>query len=157
VVRTASVKATLAENQGVPATSTGSRVSLLEALRLVAVGARHPLLHDLIRQGLAQDHPITLTEAGKARLRALEDEHWASLGAEPLYNGAESDYSPSPEKWWAPQGPSGYPCIECTPASDCRGQVNSDTPIGHVMRRVARRHWASDSRGWSAVGWRCRS
>jgi hypothetical protein len=78
--------------------STGSPVPpvLLEALRLVAVGARHPLLHDLIRQGLAQDHPITLTEAGKARLRMLEEELWASTGAEPLNDEPEDDYSPSP-------------------------------------------------------------
>lgn len=69
---------------------------LLEALRLVAAGARHPLLHDVIRQGLAQDPPVTLTAAGKAKLRMLEEEHWAAMHAELRYDEIEDDYLPAP-------------------------------------------------------------
>ena len=38
----------------------------LDALRAAAGGVRHPLLLDLIHQGLATDNPIQLTDAGKA-------------------------------------------------------------------------------------------
>ena len=70
---------------------------LLEALRLAAAGARHTLFPDLVRLGLAVDNPIVLTDAGKARLRVLEDEHYAALQKEfPEPEEEEDGFFPEP-------------------------------------------------------------
>jgi hypothetical protein len=71
---------------------------MLDALRSAASGARHPLLHELIRLGLAMDNPIQLTDAGKARQRMLEQEHWNAINAEfPSQEPEEEDgYFPEP-------------------------------------------------------------
>jgi hypothetical protein len=54
----------------------------LDALRAAADGVRHPLLHDLIHQGLATDKPVQLTATGEATLCMLEDEYWAAMQTE---------------------------------------------------------------------------
>jgi len=69
----------------------------LDALRAAAGGVRHPLLLDLIHQGLATDNPIQLTDAGKARLRKLESDHWMAIQAELPDQASEEDgFFPEP-------------------------------------------------------------
>lgn len=70
----------------------------LEALQMVAVGGRHPLLHALIRLGWAIGNPVQLTEAGKAKRRLLEQEHQQASHAEfPDEEPEEEDgYFPEP-------------------------------------------------------------
>lgn len=68
----------------------------LTALRAAAAGARHPLLSGLVRQGLALDNPIRITDAGRASLRKLEDEHWAAIQAEFPSEEEETGFLPEP-------------------------------------------------------------